>query len=142
MYLVVRRLKSGEGPDETPHGAWDEGGLGGMEVATRSAGGELDAEHTLEAQGDVGSAVPGVGTELPDAALGMELAAMGGYESVEVGAADLLLALQEPDDAHGEGAAGGAHRVEGVEAGDDVALGVGHAAGVHLAVADLGGEWV
>ena len=97
---------------------------------------ELDEEIALEPEPDLRTAVEREAAALPQAAVGPEELGVALDDRVEVGAGDLLLALDDPANCQGRRAAGLAERPDRREPDGQLRLVVGRAAGEQPAVAD------
>ncbi len=136
----VGPLDGGQGPGQPPGRVGQNRAVGGVGVAAHCVRLQLHVEQALHAESDLGDALPGDAAALPDAGVGSEEAAVLFHELLHVRAADLLVALDAELDGAGQPAPHLLPGPQGGQAGGDVALVVGNASPVQLAVALRGLE--
>ena len=147
--LLVGPGEGGQGLDQRPHRRGDPGLLAGVQVdgwpaPVAGLGDQLEVAQPLAAQDQLRLAVQAGGQVEVEGALGGQVAGPGADRGGQVGAAQLLLALDHQGDRQRHGVQL-AQDLDGQEEAGQAALGVGAAPGHHRRadpgqVADLGRE--
>src|SRR5579872_798390 len=137
LYPAVRAVDSLQRLDQPPGSARQNSSSSRVRVGGHAAHRQLDVEHALGAQAEYRPIVRIVAPTLPEAGIGLEKSSVRLDDLLEVRAADLLGAFDDPADGNRQFTVLVPQGVNRGQACRDLPLVVGHTSGVELAVAHL-----
>jgi len=137
ILLVLHRR---QGPDQPPGGIGHQAGVGRMQVALRTTAAQLQVLISLQAQVEGDPLLLILAARLPEAAIGLQQVSVSLGQLCQMRAASLLFALNEELQSQRQLAEDGQVGLHRLDAGHEVALVIGDAPDIDLAITDGGLE--